>query len=406
MIKKILLISILLFSIHFWGLALLPNAFHNLTNVVSLLAMGYCFLKFINNKSLQFKNAIILFLIGIIINIISAYINNGQLPLHTFLAFGHYYFILFYFLLHWLKASRKELEHIIFIFAILFSLIYISQVLIYPQEIFRSQSLPSRGTTVRLIMEGNGFLVLAYFLMLNRFILHRRLISIVFALAFFTVLLMGGFRTMIAVTVLLSGVMIFKSSRFNVRQFGIFIFIVICFYGLFQIPRTSAILKEMIFASEEHLAAGDSYIRFLELDFFLNKYPVNKSVYIFGSGLHYGDKSSYSRYYEVLTQNGFFWEDLGLIGFYIINGVFVLLGILWYTLKVIFVKLPSDMFYVKFYFIFLLAVSFTTMEIFRIGIFAVQAIGLYLVDLSILDTKLLEESTTLDQFPDNDDWVY
>src|ERR1035437_2298370 len=146
--KKFILILLLLFSIHFWGFTYIPPIVHNVTNALALLIMGISFIRLLQKNGLQFKNAIILFFIGIVVNIISAYVNQGQAPLDTFLSFGTttYFFILFYFLLHDLQPSRKFMENIIIIFAILYSLFYIYQVLAYPNLIFNSNMLEDRGT--------------------------------------------------------------------------------------------------------------------------------------------------------------------------------------------------------------------------------------------------------------------
>jgi asparagine N-glycosylation enzyme membrane subunit Stt3 len=88
---------------------------------------------------------------------------------------------------------------------------------------------------------------------------------------------------------------------------------------------------------------------------------------------------------------GFFWEDLGLIGFYIVIGAITLLGLLWYTIKAIYIKVPPDNLYISIYFIYLLIVSLTTMEIYRPGIFVVEAIGLYLIDVGVIEDKFSEK---------------
>ena len=80
------------------------------------------------------------------------------------------------------------------------------------------------------------------------------------------------------------------------------------------------------------------------------------------------------------------WVDIGLLGFFIVVGAIATAGLLWYTLKAIFARVPREMYYVCFYFLYLLLVSFTNEEIYDNGIFTVQAVGLYLIDVA-LDQK-------------------
>jgi hypothetical protein len=386
-VKKIIIILLILCSIHFWGLIYIPIDFYNITNTISLLILGISFLKIMRKKGLRFKNAIILFFVGLVLNIISAYVNQGQHPWQTFLGFGSFYFILFYFFLHTIQISRKFIESIILIFAILYSVLYIIQVSVYPNLIFRDIPLEDRGT-LRLLIEGNGFLMLAYFLMLNRYLLNFRFINILFALFFFVILFMGGFRTLTFGALFISIMMFYRLTRLSAQSISLMVFLILLFVGIFQLKLTSDILGYMVNSTEEHLEQGNSYIRILEFDYFLNKYPENGSIYVFGGGLPVGN-GSYSRTMEFTKQQyGYFWDDLGIIGFYIVIGVVALLGLLWYAIKAIFIKIPPGRFYLNFYFLYLLIVSFTTMEIYRTGIFAVEAIVLYLIDEALITSDI------------------
>ncbi len=378
MLKKSLFIIILIFSIHFWGINFIPQKF-NTENFLSWFIMGVCFLLVIKAKGLNFRSAILLFFVGIILNAFSAYINQGQSPIATLLAFSTYYFILFYFFLHKMEISIKYLENIIILFAVIYSLLYIIQVLVDPYQIINSSLYADRGT-IRLRIEGNGFLVLAYFLLLNRFFLSRKFIYLITSLGFFVILLMGGFRTLTFVALFLSVIMFIRLVSFNIRDYSVFVFLALLFVGLSQVEGISNILKGMVTSTEEIFEQGDKYVRILQLDFFFNKFPKNGSVFFLGSGLPGG----YSQYYALVESfgwnYGYYWSDIGLLGLYIMIGPVAVAGILWYTIKAMFIKLPKDKLYLNLYFAYLFLVSFTTMEIFREGIFVVQAIGLYLID--------------------------
>lgn len=81
------------------------------------------------------------------------------------------------------------------------------------------------------------------------------------------------------------------------------------------------------------------------------------------------------------------WVDIGLLGFFVVVGGIALFGLLWYTFKAVFMRLPRDMLYLNFYFLYLFIVSFTNEEIFDDGIFTVQAVALYLIDLGANERK-------------------
>jgi hypothetical protein len=147
----------------------------------------------------------------------------------------------------------------------------------------------------------------------------------------------------------------------------------------------------MVNQTQENLNEGNKYIRFVELEYLYKIFPKNISYFIIGSGKPAGE--NLWRHNEGSSVSGknmnynIVWVDIGILGFYIIIGGIATLGMLWYTFKAIFFKLPRDGLYLNFYFLYLFVVSFTNEEIFRNGIFTVQAIGLYLIDI-IKDEQL------------------
>lgn len=385
--KKVLFILLLLCSIHFWGFVYFPREVFYATDAVSLLIMGFAFLKMLKNDGLRFRNAIILYFIGLIINIFAAYINYGQRFLDSFLLYGPFYFILFYFSLHEMKLSRKYLENVIIVFAILYSVFYLIQLVSYPRPIFTSEMLSDRGT-IRLRIQGNGFLVLAFFLLLNRYLIDQKL-KYLFLLGFFLVILLkGGFRTLTFAVFLLTVLMIVRLIPFAIKNSLAIILATFVFAGLIYSRGSSAIIKNMIHTTQKQKNEGQNYIRAKCLDYYFTVYPKKASYYLLGGGFTTGDNIKAQNEYYIEERFGFYWVDLGLIGFYIVIGAIACFGIIWYTVKAIIIKVPPNMIYLNFYFIYLLLVSFTTMEIYRNGVFAVEAIVLYLIDITRNENKL------------------
>lgn len=392
-ISKAIFIVLLLFSIHFWDLRYISQKY-NAENVITWLVCGFSFLMVSQKRNLKFKNAILLFLIGILINIIPAYINHGQSPYDTILSFTFEYFILLYFLLHYFNLSRKFLENIIIIFASIYSIIYIIQVEVYPYTIVKNPLYLDKGEFQFAIL-GHGFLMLAYFLMLNRYLLNRQLKNIIMAIVFFIVLLMCDYRTLIAGAILITLIMLIKIVRFNAKDFAILIFVSLLFLGLFQFRVASKILERSVSETKSNFNEGDNYVRLRQFKFFFKEYPKNISYYIIGGGKP-GGKSIYNYKMGSLRSNyNIVWVDLGILGFYLIIGGIALSGLLWYTVKAIFIKLPRDKLYLNFYFLYLLIVSFTNQEIYSDGIFTVQAIGLYLIDISVNEKSKSGDDTTI-----------
>lgn len=384
--KRFSLILLILCSIHFWRYYMIPPVFHNLTDLISLLVMGLSFVKVVQEKGQYFKVAIIIFIVGVFANILSAKFNNGQAFRDTFLSFGPYYFILFYFFLHEQKIERKELENIIIAFALIYSVFYWYQLLVFPNRIFVGAMFADRGT-IRIKIEGSGFLMLAFFMVLNRYLVNQKLINVFFALVFFVILLKGGFRSLTLGAVLMSGILFLRMLKHNPANFALVGLAVVMFIGLLQTDSAKQIIDNMMHASEKQKEMGDQYIRKLEYNYFFHEYPANWSYYVVGGGLP-GGYSEYSRKNGYMVREfGFFWVDLGLLGFFIVIGAIATLGILLYALRAFFIKVPPDSFYLNAFFGYLLIVSYYNMEIYRNGMFVVEAIALYLIDLARKEYK-------------------
>lgn len=389
--KKAIVICLLILSVNFWGYVGISDKFHLATNFLSAGVLGLFFFITMRKKDLRFRGPILLVMFGIALNILSSSINYDQNPFHTLMMFGSFFFLLSYFLLHELRPDLIFLENIILIFAIIFSVFYIIQVIAYPTPVFSKIMLEDRNT-VRVRIKGNGFLVLGYFLMLSKYLIHRNLIHITLAAGFFIVLLMGGFRTLAIACLLLSLLTFIKLSGASLKNYLFLIPAILLFFGVFQLEGPSKILEGMMETSEGQLEKSDENIRLVALNYFYNEFPSNPSIFILGSGYPNSDKSQYARAFMVLQQQGIFWVDIGLLGFYIVIGLFATLGLIWFSLKAIFIKLPKKYLYLKVYFAYLLLVSFTTMEIFRDGIFGVEALVLYMIDVAKDEQESLKAS--------------
>jgi hypothetical protein len=389
-VQKTIFVVLLLFSIHFWGLKYIPQKL-NIENLLTWMVCGYCLVMVFQKTNLKFKYPILLFLVGLLANTIPAYMNFGQSPVKTFLSFEFYFFILMYFLMHYLNLGRKFLEKVIIVFGIIYSVFFTVQYLIYPTLIFKNQ--PSTAVEeIQLEILGHGFLMLAYFLVLNRYLINRRIIYLLMSLVFFGVQVFCGFRSLVAGAVLVSAFMIMRMLRFNVRDFAIITFAVLVFLGLLQIKVVSDTIDGMIHKSETDVKLGKRYVRLVEMEFFFKKYPRDISYYIVGGGKpsgvnlwRYNPNAAAGLNYNIV------WVDIGLFGFYIVIGGIATFGLLWYTLKASAYKLPRDWLYLNSYFLYLFIVSFTNEEIYRNGIFVVHAIGLYLIDLAISEKTVAGE---------------
>jgi hypothetical protein len=388
-LQKAVFIILLIFSIHFWDLRIIPQKL-NVENLLTWMVSGFAFVMVFQKSNMRFRNAILLFIVGLVFNALAAYINLGQSPKQTILSFSFYYFILLYFLLHYFEFDRKFMENIILVFALIYSVIFIIQYIIYPVEL-TNHGVSTATLEIQLEILGHGFLMLAYFLVFNRFLHNRRIINLILALLFFLILFKSGFRTLLAGAGVASLFMFLKMFKFRPKDFAFVILAIVIFIGLLQFKDFSESIDGMIHKTENEINLGSKFNRMIDIEFFFNRYPQNISYFIIGGGNPSG-ANLYNFNPAAMGQNyNIIWVDIGLLGFYIVIGGIATLGLLWYTLKAIFTRLPEEYLYLNFYFIYLLIVSFTNEEIYRDGIFSVHAIGLYLIDLAVAKRPTLEK---------------
>jgi hypothetical protein len=197
-----------------------------------------------------------------------------------------------------------------------------------------------------------------------------------------------------------SAIMIFRLVKFSVRDIGVIVFVGILFTGLTQLKSVAKIIGDMNAKTQSESKMGKNYVRLVDIEFFFKRYPADVSYYIMGGGKPAGRNINNFNPEALLGMNyNIVWVDIGLLGFYMVIGGIALAGLMWYTFKGILVKMPRDKIYLNAYFLYLLLVSFTNEEIYRNGIFCVQAIALYLIDIT-LDEK--SESLTDDDLAKGD----
>ena len=385
LIKNFIFIILILFSIHFWDLEGIPFLSYKMEDFITWAVSIYCMLMVIKNKNLRFKYPIFLFLAGLFANSLAAYINFRQNPYQTLMSFNFFYAILLYFAFHHLKPEKKFVENTIVVLGILYSIIFTWQYKVYPDEIFNN-STKTAVNALQFEILGHGFLMLAYLLLLNRFLTNHRIINSLIALILFYVLLKSDFRTLIAGAVIVTFFLIIRSFRINAFYFLMVFVLLILFLGLSQYKGTTNIVNKMVTKTQNEMEEGDQYVRNVQLEFYYKVYPQNITYYLIGGGKPAGSNLFNIRDETWQMNYNIVWVDIGLFGFFIVVGGLATAGLMWYTIKAVFARVPKHMFYLNFYFLYLVLVSFTNEEIFDNGMFTVHAIGLYLIDIA-LDEK-------------------
>lgn len=129
--------------------------------------------------------------------------------------------------------------------------------------------------------------------------------------------------------------------------------------------------------------SNDNYVRYFTYDYYTSIVPQNTYEKIMGTGLE-GLDGEYQSSMLKAKRAGYIWADWGLIGLTWVLGIPGVLCLIWYSITVFKYskKLPNE-YYIGLWFLFLIIVGTFNREFYRFGIFGIQALALYIVDLKI-----------------------
>lgn len=393
-IKNMLFLLFLASSIYFYGAIFIPRIIPSGTALISIAVYVVCAVKLIVKKSRdEFRAPIFLFLGSLIVNCAYSSSVHGSIMMDNVMAYYSFFQIAMYFYLKQFKMNVCFLEKVVLCFAIFYCIVYAIQMLVFPHVVIDyagkiiSDAAESgadyydRGT-LRLRGPGGGFLMLSYFMCLNRYIIGGKRINLLFSMLFMLFLFLSGFRSLVALGLILSILMFVRNTKFNLEAAFRLFLLGVGIVLLVSIPPIQRVVEQMVEGTIDQKQQKDDDARIKELGYFLAVHPQNQLDYFLGSGMPNGnDNDAYSQdVVNVGVMEHLFWQDLGLLGLYIMAGLGVVVAFLWLVWKVTFYPTSSYGQYLKYYFIYLLFGSIASMEIYRNGIFGVEAIGLYLAE--------------------------
>lgn len=379
----------------FWGLAIIPK--YDIFVLLSSLPLFISFIKN-NNKQLVFKKYIILLGIALFLNIIATYINRGQDFYWSFRTGNliNFYPILLYFYLANNKIKLDSLERIIGSLYILFCICYIIQYLILPHEIFKLSNFTESEKRFR--MHGQAIATLGYFYFLNKYMIGKKSIYLIYCFLGICVFIMLGFRSLLLSLLICSVFMFYRTSKITLKSLLSFI----CLLGaaiflLYQFDFTKNTIESIINRNQEQTFQNEDYIRVQQFQYFTQEHFKNFSDFFFGSGFP-SEQSSYGKYMLNLQQYNQYgeyvasvgaWFDWGLIGLSWVAGIPTVTILMTIAIKAILKKVDKQYYYFSFFYLFLILSSITTIEFFRNGAFVFHAMALYGIELCSTKKKVI-----------------
>lgn len=360
--KGVLIVMLLVFSV-------LPNYMK-------------CF--FLPKKDFKFEHIFLsFFLIAIICNLISCYVNRGQTFIESLsnTELLWFFYILSFYVYYHIGFSIKQIEKNICILYKLFCFSYILQYYVfYPYDLFYMLALQEDAHRFRLI--GQFVLYLGYFFHLNQIIIGKPTLNHIASLmlGFFVVILLG-FRSGLVALIIVSCFMLYKIRGLSANAIK-YLLLTISFLGLIILsPIGGELINTMIERNEGENFTNEDYIRVRQFSYFTQDHFKNTSEWFWGTGIP-SPVSKYGKYIESLTDRGNVtsvaqWRDWGLLGLSWIMGIPMFLVMLFLIFYMIFKRVPPNYYYISSVYFFMLLTSVTTVEVYRNGAFVFHGLLIY-----------------------------
>ena len=376
-IKFTLIILVILISIRFYSLLLIPD---RVSDYLELIVLIIIFLGTIVAKKRKFSvRKFSPYITGIIfttlLSAIPALIFHGQSLPVSILASRVVFFYLIYYLLHSFNVNVIILQKIILAIGLGWIIAMIAQQIIYPKVIFSIRTdasskvididYASRGVR-RFFISGMRYGILFFFYIWIQLQSKPSFRNwTLFSVAMLAIILTGTRQIIFVLLLIIIIDYLKKLYILNANKviFLITLLIIISLSSGYWLPYIN---KLLIFSESQEIISTD-YIRIQAINYYMYEYWPHWTCYLWGNGWEH----SYSSYGNEIIQNiegrlRYFRSDIGLIGAFNKFGIFYILYALAIYGKIIFgFRKNSFPIYLKYLFIYLLITSLTGSNFFE-----------------------------------------
>lgn len=415
MVRNILIVFIILTALGFFNFAFIDP---EMIKVFELLGISVTvliiFMRLFYNREVnfkaRFKGEILIIFIGITLSMFMADWGHGQVLSTTAIAQRFMYFYLFYWALHSLKPTTDDIHKLILSISAIYYSFYILQYFAYPTLLFNVRISEERET-LRIFLPGFTFLVLGYFMILNRLFMTFTLPRFLLLLMLFSTFIMLGTRQILFSILILTIANILFSQKVKSKVF-IFVLLILSMIPIFLMFQE--IFTNLIDLSKQQTESIAENVRIRAVYFFLTELFPNTLAYITGNGAD-SSNSTYGFMIQMYKDAyGFFQSDIGLIGDYTKFGIFFIIGVTLIMIRVLKSNIGDEYKYIKYFYLSVLLTLFTGGGPFAqsdsiVGL----CITLYLLDVHFHDKEIEELSEKEDELElinetgeNNNDHIY
>lgn len=322
-----------------------------------------------------------------LVSLLTSYVYWGQSPMLTYRAGVGTLSILYYYILHQFRVNNKELYRIVFILAIIYTVLWLYALSKAPEVVFGNldEVQDSRGFYRILQLPSIDIVCVLFFVFLVRSSYkNKKLIWGLMAVGCFVVIFLSLSRMLIFSVLIVSILYVFRN---NLKiAFIISIFLFFGYERIFQ----NEIVESMIEMTETQINEDEeSNLRLVEYNHMFTAYPLHVGTTLFGNGVPHAN-SNYGKYNEKLKMElGFHQSDAGYVGIFANYGVAMLflLGLL--LVRVIFKKIPNQLQPYRLFIVSLFIYNLTSYSFWNFGISF--AIALYALNMIEYNNKIVQK---------------
>ena len=274
MFKKFLIIFLILASLELFSFTFIPES---LLKILSIAGVGVIVLTIVlqliysplEHFILNFKWEILLILIAVFTSMFMANSTYNQGFNTTLIAQRYMYYYLIYYMLHLIKIPDYHLEKIIVAFAVVYAAFYFLQYFAYPTRIFNVRVSQERGT-IRIFQAGIAYLIIAYFMMLNKLFKNFSLTDLLLLLFFISIIFLMATRQFIMSILLVSLANVLLSKQVKSKA------LIILLLALAAIPiviMAQDVIVNMVTLTQQQSKNIHENTRIVAATFFLTEFP-------------------------------------------------------------------------------------------------------------------------------------
>lgn len=377
--RRLSLLVLILFFLQCFGVVVLD--FQVLKYLFTFSLIGIMLL---SKTTMKRKNAlVIVYFLFVLLSCVYSQVVHGQSLLRVLVNSYSYIAILFVFIIDKFKLGNNDIRKVLINLCLFFSTCYTIQYLIYPVVLFvgANDSNAINAAQFRMRLPGSICGYILYFYGINQYIYSKNKKFLLYSLAGFFPILMQGFRSLMALTVVFTLLMIPFVTRKLSKSIKWLTGFVIVGALSFNVPMVSEKYNEMMERQTSDQTFDNSdYVRYQALDYFSTQVFTHPGERFFGGGFPLSDTKYGKSVTSVASTDGFWWVDLGIIGLSFLIGIPAVICLVLIVLKCVRLSKNPEEQYIRFALLTVLLGSImTSMELFRDGNILILGIIYYLM---------------------------